>query len=187
MIPRTLGLVVFTSFLALSAFAVKKPNVILIMCGDMGFSDIGCYRGEVNMPNLDGLAGDGMCFTQFYSNAKFTTTRASVVKGLFPHKSFLDRSMLAITEVMKLAGSRTAVSGKWHLGLGDDTHSYKCGFNEYYGLLDVCCNFFNPSLRNPPYKGGRKHEFSRSLVSLGKKDGSWSEGVIAFKQLVFKE
>ena len=74
MIPRTLGLVVLASFFALSSWAVKKPNVILIMCDDMGFSDIGCYGGEVKTPNLDRLAAEGMRFTQFYNNAKCTNT-----------------------------------------------------------------------------------------------------------------
>ena len=62
----------------------KKPNVILIMVDDMGFSDIGCYGGEVKTENLDRLARDGMRFTQFYNNAKCTTTRASILTGLKP-------------------------------------------------------------------------------------------------------
>jgi len=125
MIPRTLGSVVSASFLGLSAFAAKKPNVILIMCDDMGFSDIGCYGSEVNTPNLDGLAAESMRFTQFYKNAKCTTTRALIVTGLFLRKPLLNRSMLAIGEAMKLAGCRTSLSGKWHLGSGDETHPYK--------------------------------------------------------------
>jgi arylsulfatase len=56
--------------------AAKKPNVVLIMCDDMGFSDIGCYGGEVLTPNIDRLAKEGMRFTQFYNNAKCTATQA---------------------------------------------------------------------------------------------------------------
>ena len=62
----------------------SRPNIILIMCDDMGWSDIGCYGGEVQTPNLDSLAAEGMRFTQFYNNAKCTTTRASIVTGLYP-------------------------------------------------------------------------------------------------------
>ena len=116
----------------------------------------------MNTPNLDGLASDGMCFTQFYNNAKRTTTRASIVTGLFPRKPLINNSMLIMGDVMKLAGYRTSLSGKWHLGSGDDTHPYKRGFDEYYGLLGGCCNFFNPSQRDPPYKGNRVRKFGRN-------------------------
>lgn len=143
-------------------FGVTKQNVILIMCDDMGFSDIGCYGGEVKTPNLDRLAAEGMRFTQFYNNAKCTTTRASIITGLYPRKPLLDSGMLTIGEAMKLAGYRTSLSGKWHLGSGDDTHPFKRGFDEYYGLLDGCCNFFNPVQPDPPYKGGRVRKFGRN-------------------------
>ncbi|HIL73176.1 MAG TPA: arylsulfatase, partial [Verrucomicrobia bacterium] len=64
------------------AKAVERPNIVLIMCDDMGWSDIGCYGGEVSTPSLDRLAAEGMRFTQFYNNAKCTTTRASILTGL---------------------------------------------------------------------------------------------------------
>ena len=60
---------------------VERPNIVLIMCDDMGWSDIGCYGGEVSTPSLDRLAAEGMRFTQFYNNAKCTTTRASILTG----------------------------------------------------------------------------------------------------------
>ena len=64
----------------------KRPNIVLILCDDMGWSDIGCYGGEVQTPNIDRLAAEGMRFTRFYNNAKCTTTRASVVTGLYPRR-----------------------------------------------------------------------------------------------------
>ncbi len=67
-----------------AASAGQRPNIVLIMCDDMGFSDLGCYGGEVRTPHLDGLAAEGMRFTQFYNNAKCTTTRASLLTGLYP-------------------------------------------------------------------------------------------------------
>jgi len=154
----------FLLYGALSVLAAggERPNVILIMADDMGWSDIGCYGGEVRTPYLDRLAADGMRFTQFYNNAKCTTTRASILTGLYPRRGkggLLRQNMITLGEAMKLAGYQTALSGKWHLGSGDTTHPYRRGFDEYYGLLDGCCNFFNPKQRDPKYKGGRIRKF----------------------------
>ena len=70
--------------------------------------------------------------------------------------------MVTLGEAMKLAGYQTALSGKWHLGSGETTHPYRRGFDEYYGLLDGCCNFFNPKQRDPKYKGGRIRKFGHN-------------------------
>ncbi|MBT3376417.1 MAG: arylsulfatase [Lentisphaerae bacterium] len=153
------------ALLVLSASAAERPNIVLIMCDDMGFSDIGCYGGEVQTPNLDRLASEGMRFTQFYNNAKCTTTRASLVTGLYPRRSkggLLRRNMLTLGEALGKAGYRTALSGKWHLGRGATTHPHKRGFQEFYGLLDGCCNFFNPVQPDPPYKGARVRAFGQN-------------------------
>ncbi len=155
------GLVVFTA----SAPADERPNIVLIMCDDMGFSDIGCYGGEIQTPNIDRLAEEGMRFTQFYNCAKCTTTRASIVTGLHPRRGgggLLRQNMVTTGEVLRAAGYHTCLSGKWHLGRGDTTHPYKRGFDEYYGLLDGCCNFFNPVQPDPPYKGGRVRTFGHN-------------------------
>ena len=98
--------------------AAERPNIVLIMCDDMGFSDIGCYGGEVATPNIDRLARDGMRFTQFYNNAKCTTTRASLITGLYPRRNgkLLKENMTTIAEVLRDGGYHTALSGKWHLG-----------------------------------------------------------------------
>ncbi|MCH2593658.1 MAG: sulfatase-like hydrolase/transferase, partial [Pedosphaera sp.] len=147
----------------------ERPNIVLIMADDMGWSDIGCYGGEVRTPYLDRLAADGMRFTQFYNNAKCTTTRASILTGLYPRRGkggLLRQNMITLGEAMKLAGYQTALSGKWHLGSGDTTHPYRRGFDEYYGLLDGCCNFFNPKQRDPKYKGGRIRKFGHNDKDL---------------------
>ena len=147
------------------AKAAERPNIVLIMCDDMGWSDIGCYGGEVSTPSLDRLAAEGMRFTQFYNNAKCTTTRASILTGLYPRRGkggLLRQNMVTLGEAMKLAGYQTALSGKWHLGSGETTHPYRRGFDEYYGLLDGCCNFFDPKQRDPKYKGGRIRQFGHN-------------------------
>ena len=142
----------------------ERPNIVLILCDDMGFSDLGCYGGEVETPHLDRLARDGMRFTQFYNNAKCTTTRASLVTGLYPRfdRPHLRTNMVTLGEVLQAAGYATALCGKWHLGRDEQTHPYHRGFQSFYGLLDGCCNFFNPSLPDPPYKGSRIRYFARN-------------------------
>ncbi|WP_291172014.1 arylsulfatase [Gimesia sp.] len=152
--------------------AAEKPNIILIMCDDMGFSDIGCYGGEVQTPNLNRLAQEGMRFTQFYNNAKCTTTRASILTGLYPRfgkGGHMRQNMVTLGEVMKGAGYHTGLSGKWHLmktqgyaksekpggwlnRYDKSTHPFFRGFDSYYGVLDGCCNFFDPTISDPPYK-----------------------------------
>jgi len=153
-------------FLASSflAHADGRPNIILIMVDDMGWSDIGCYGGEVDTPNLDRLAAEGMRFTQFYNNAKCTTTRASIVTGLWPRPEgdLLKTNMVTLGEILGDAGYATALSGKWHLGNSATTHPFHRGFQEYYGLLDGCCNFFNPLQPDPEYKGGRIRKFGHN-------------------------
>lgn len=130
----------------------------------MGWSDIGCYGGEVQTPNLDRMAAEGMRFRQFYNNAKCTTTRASILTGLYPRRfgGLLKTNMVTFGEVLKGAGYQTVLTGKWHLGRGDTTHPYRRGFEEFYGLLDGCCNFFNPSIRDPKYKGSRVRYFGHN-------------------------
>ncbi len=139
-----------------------RPNIVLIMCDDMGWSDVGCYGGEVKTPNIDSLAADGMQFTQFYNCAKCTTTRAALTTGLYPRQGkggLLRKEMVTLGEALKLAGYQTSLSGKWHLGSGETTHPFKRGFDSYYGLLDGCCNFFNPAQPDPKFKGGRVRTF----------------------------
>jgi len=103
----------------------ERPNIILIMADDMGYSDIGCYGGEIQTPNLDHLAKNGIHFTQFYNTARYCPTRASLMTGLYPHQTgighmtntptdfthhdlnlpgyrgFLNRNCVTIAEVLK--------------------------------------------------------------------------------------
>ena len=76
-----------TCLFAFSLHAAEKPNIILIMSDDMGWSDIGCYGGEIDTPNLDSLAKDGVRFTQFYNTGRCCPTRASLLTGLYPHQA----------------------------------------------------------------------------------------------------
>ncbi|MCH1438518.1 MAG: sulfatase-like hydrolase/transferase, partial [Rubripirellula sp.] len=135
---------------------MPAPNIILIMVDDMGYSDIGCYGGEVETPNIDGLAQNGLRFTQFYNTAKCHTTRAELLTGNYAYH-IGDRDMkygATIGEVLKTVGYRTLIAGKWH----QDTLPTARGFDRYYGLADGCCNFFNPGTKAREGEGvpGRK-------------------------------
>jgi arylsulfatase A-like enzyme len=133
-----------------------RPNIIIIMVDDMGYSDIGCYGGEVQTPNLDRLAANGLRFTQFYNTAKCHTTRAELLTGNYAY-SIGDNSLehgATLGEVLRPVGYRTLISGKWHQTPLPTTR----GFDRYYGLADGCCNFFNPGLEARAGEGapGRK-------------------------------
>jgi len=154
---------------AISAQAADpRPNIILIMVDDMGWSDIGCYGSEIQTPNIDRLASEGMLFTQFYNNAKCTTTRASLLTGLYPRNGgrgqhqLITKNMLTLGEAMRHAGYATGMSGKWHNGMKEGTRPYDRGFDEAYGLWDGGCNFFNPKIRDPEFKGGRIRTFGHN-------------------------
>ena len=126
------------------------------MVDDMGYSDIGCYGGEVQTPNLDQLAKNGLRFTQFYNTAKCHTTRAELLTGNYAY-SIGDHNMehgATFGEVLRPIGYRTLISGKWHQLPLPTTR----GFDRYYGLADGCSNFFNPGLKARPGEGppGRK-------------------------------
>ena len=140
--------------------AGSKPNIVLIMVDDVGFSDLGCYGSEIRTPNVDRLAAEGLRFKQFYNNAICHLTRASVLTGLYPRRDrgggpVMNRQMVTIGEVLQTAGYGTVLSGKWHLGRQSPNRPIDRGFDEYYGLLDGCCNQFNPAQRDPPFEGGR--------------------------------
>lgn len=127
-----------------------KPNILIILADDLGYSDLGCYGSEISTPNLDDLAGNGVRFTQFYNSARCCPSRATLLTGLFPHQagigSFVgpDRGVpgyaghlkpnaVTLAEVLKENGYRTFGSGKWHV---DHPGPTERGFEEYYGFLD---------------------------------------------------
>lgn len=151
--------------LQVSATTGERPNIVLIMVDDMGWSDIGCYGSEINTPNIDRLADEGLQFTQFYNNAKCTTTRASLLTGLYPRigkGGLLKQNMLTLGEALRSAGYATGLSGKWHSGPKAGERPYDRGFDEAYGLWDGCSNFFNPKIPDPDYKRGRVRTFGHN-------------------------
>ena len=110
----------------------RKPNIILILADDMGFSDIGCFGGEIKTPNLDSLSSNGIRMSQFYNTARWCPSRASLLTGLNPHQAgighmigdygidgyrgYINDSSVTIAEILSNSGYRTQMSGKWHVG-----------------------------------------------------------------------
>ena len=126
----------------------KLPNIVMILVDDMGYSDIGCYGGEVKTPHLDRLAKQGIRFTQFHNTAKCFPSRATLLTGLYAQDCGMSRGFQRFThgvtlgEVLKGAGYRTLASGKHH----SKESLYDRGFDRYFGLLDGATNHFNPGL-----------------------------------------
>jgi arylsulfatase A-like enzyme len=153
--------------LAVSVEAAKKPNIVLIMSDDMGFSDIGCYGGEIETPNLDGLAANGLRFSQFYNTARCCPTRAALLSGLYQHQAGIGlmtgdkklpgyrgefgRNVLTIAEAMGTAGYRSYMSGKWHVTrhVGPngpkDNWPLQRGFDQFYGTIIGAGSFYDPA------------------------------------------
>ena len=130
----------------------------------MGFSDLGCYGGEVITPNLDSLAANGLRYTQFYNTARCCPSRASLLTGLHPHQADVGHMMkddgidgylgdlnpdtVTIAEALKLGGYGTYMSGKWHVTSFFDgpKHNWPCqrGFDDYYGIITGAANYYYP-------------------------------------------
>ncbi len=133
-------------FIALFLFALgsplfaKQPNVLIVMADDMGFSDLGCYGSEIETPNLDKLAANGVRFTQFYNTAKCHSSRVSLLSGRWCRQAGdegLQRAVI-IPEVLKPAGYFTAMTGKWHLS----KEPTDFGFDRYFGHLSGATNYY---------------------------------------------
>jgi arylsulfatase A-like enzyme len=118
----------------------SRPNVLLIMADDLGFSDLGCYGSEIDTPNLDRLANQGLRFSQFYNTAKCHSSRVSLLTGCWCRQAG-DESLkgaVTIPEVLQPSGYFTAMVGKWHL----DKEPTDFGFQRYFGHLSGACNYY---------------------------------------------
>lgn len=130
-----------------------KPNIVLILADDMGWSDLGCYGSEIPTPHLDSLAAQGMLATRCYTASRCSPSRASIMTGCEPHKvdvglldddsgrpgyrGRLNPDIPILPELLKKAGYRTYLSGKWHLGKVRGTYPWDRGFDRSRGLLGL--------------------------------------------------
>ncbi|GMQ57974.1 arylsulfatase [Vallitalea sediminicola] len=153
---------------------MKKPNILIILADDMGYSDIGCFGSEINTPNIDDLAKNGLKYTHFYNNARCCPSRASLITGLYAHQTgvghmvenykipeyqgYLNDNCITIAEGLKISGYNTAMTGKWHVGgnywhvnreevLGQKGYPnpMQRGFDRFYGTLEGAGDYYNPT------------------------------------------
>ena len=154
-------LFVLTGFSSGKSNDVDKPNVIIILADDLGYSDLGCYGSEIRTPRLDKLADNGLIMTQFYNAARCCPTRASLLTGLYQYQvgvgrmdkdlglpeysGYLNDQCVTIAEVLKEAGYNTYHTGKWHIGEKKGQWPLDRGFDRYYGLIDGAGNYYGTS------------------------------------------
>ena len=152
----SIGATIFSGSNCKNSIQRIKANIILIVADDIGYSDLGCYGGEAQTPNLDKLAQSGISFTRFYKAAKCFPTRASLLTCLYAHQTgmghkyahvtdpypedglyqgYLNDHCVTISEVLKQNGYRTYMSGKWHLGAKKAYWPKQRGFDRYFGLI----------------------------------------------------
>ncbi len=171
---RLVSLFLLVLFTALGRAAETRPNIIVILSDDIGYSDLGCFGGEIATPNLDRLAAGGLRFTQFYNTARCCPTRASLLTGLYPHQAgvgyMTDRApysakaminewyagdlradTVTMGEALRARGYATYAVGKWHVTKdiepGQSQHNWPLqrGFDRYYGVIPGASNFFTPA------------------------------------------
>jgi len=137
------GLLANGLMLANSVQADERPNILIILTDDMGFSDLGCFGGEIETPNLDRLAANGLRFTEFYNTARCWPTRATLLSGRYSNA--LSPQQVTLAEVLKEAGYQTGMVGKWHLGM-DPTKDgpIQRGFGDFYGTMTGAGSFWDP-------------------------------------------
>ena len=143
---------------------MNRPNIVLIVADDMGYSDLGCYGGEIRTPNLDRLGRSGTRMSQFYNTARCSPSRASLLTGLHPHQTGigilaspnrsggydgdLNDRCVTIAEVLADAGYVTSLSGKWHLSASvwkpSDSWPNRRGFDDFFGTLSGCGSYYDP-------------------------------------------
>lgn len=141
---------VLSLLLAVPLVGLDRPNVVLILADDMGYSDVGCFGGEIDTPHLDSLAANGLRFTQMYNTSKCFPSRGCLLTGRYAQEVGMARGpgkfsegVQTIGHVLGAAGYRTFWSGKHH----GTQNPVTLGFDHYYGLRDGACNFFNPGTR----------------------------------------
>ncbi len=151
---RNLILLAFIAAAILPAHAAApvskhKPNILVILADDLGFSDIGCYGSDIRTPRLDGLANDGLRFTQFYNTARCWPTRSAFITGYYPQQIRMDPPQgrlpqwtRTLPQLLKPLGYRSYHSGKWHVN-GAPKPMADAGFDHSYDLEDHNRNF-NP-------------------------------------------
>ena len=182
--PQRLLFILFVvTFLPIQAnlIASERPNIIVILTDDMGFSDLGCYGGEIATPNLDRLAKNGIRFNQFYNTARCCPTRACLLTGLYQHQAgighmtgnsghpsyqgYLNDNCVTIAEVLRDAGYHTLCAGKWHVGSQRGKWPLDRGFDKYFGCPTGGGFYFRNTMQS-----------KKRILTLGNEEVGFPEG-----------
>ena len=172
MISLCVCIIMSAAAVSMAAAEQKKPNILIIMVDDMGWSDLGCYGGEIRTPHIDSLAANGVRFRRFFNNAKCAASRISLLMG----RSNIGASQRTynnptLGHVLKQAGYHTYASGKNH----SKVNLFDKGFDHSYGLRDGMCNHFNPGLQRkgepvPDSKGGKPRTWCDDELTFDTRD-----------------
>ena len=151
-----------------------RPNIVLIVADDLGFSDLGCFGSEISTPNIDSLARHGQIFTSFYTAATCSPSRAMLLTGTDHHlaglgnmaervigiqeqrgqpgyEGYLNNKVVSVSQLLKDVGYHTYIAGKWHLGTTPEQSPSAKGFERSFALMEAAANHFNPDTRSYPF------------------------------------
>ena len=158
---------------------IQPPNIVLILADDLGFSDLGSYGSEIDTPNLDGIAAQGMRFANFHTAASCAPTRAMLLTGVDSHiagvaniieaipdyqatspayQGALDKNVVTISERLRDQGYRTYMSGKWHLGQNSEQLPSQRGFDRAFSLGDTGADNWRQRTYLPIYENANWYE-----------------------------
>ncbi|HVW60281.1 MAG TPA: sialate O-acetylesterase [Puia sp.] len=146
----------------------KRPNIVVILADDMGYSDVSCFGSDIQTPNIDEMAKGGLVMTNFYNASRCCPSRASLLTGLYQHQAgigdmvnsrpqpayqgYLNDNCVTIAEALKTGGYNTYMAGKWHVGARPEHWPVKRGFDHYFGLIDGASSYFTPTHPYRPHQ-----------------------------------
>ena len=181
-----------------------RPNILLIIGDDMGFSDVGAFGSEVATPNIDALAGEGLIFTNFHVGATCSPTRSLLLTGVDNHRSglgnmheflteaqigqpgyegYLNKSVVTIVNLIRDAGYSTYMAGKWHLGADEGYRPHDRGFDQTYSLMNGAADNYSSTSAAPPE--GEMATFTANGEIVERPDGIHSNELYADKLIGF--
>ncbi len=183
-ITPEIPLVITSNFILILVYALffsreserkaSRPNIVVILADDLGYSDLGCFGSEISTPNIDSLAAQGLIFTNFYTAATCSPSRAMLLTGTDNHiaglgdmaertpsipqqvgqpgyEGYLNNRVVSISQLLKDVGYHTYIAGKWHLGLTPEQSPTAKGFERSFACLDAYADHFNPDERDHPF------------------------------------
>jgi len=180
----------------------SRPNILLIVADDLGYTDLGCYGGEIKTPNIDLLAKRGILFTRFHTSPLCAPTRSMILSGndnhvagmgsMFPvegtpregkigYEGHLTNRIVTVAQVLRDGGYQTFMSGKWHLGSGEEYIPYAMGFEKSYALLPGAANHFS----NRMILVDEPTQFRQDQQLVDFPEGSYSTDVYTDKMIGF--